>query len=126
MDRSDEQAGVVIIEPGDGVAEVDGGAGGEAGRQLENVAFAGGAGEVAAGEGGDGGFPVDGGDRGAATGAAGDEPGREVVAVQEGSVADQQGDASLNWAEAGGAGAERCSKVIDVHEDLRVLSGWRR
>jgi hypothetical protein len=51
-----------------------------------------------------------------------DEPAGEVVSVQEGSVADQQGDASLNWAEADGAGAERCGKVIDVHEDLRVLS----
>lgn len=45
--------------------EADGDAGGEAGRQLEDAAFAGGTGEVAAGEGGDGGFPVDGGHWGA-------------------------------------------------------------
>jgi hypothetical protein len=40
-------------------------------------------GEAAAVEGGDGGVPVDGGHRGAAVGAAGDEPAREVAAFTD-------------------------------------------
>ena len=35
----------MVVEVGDGVAEVDGGACGEAGRQLEDAAFAAGAGK---------------------------------------------------------------------------------
>jgi hypothetical protein len=39
-DRSEEPCGVVVAESGDGVAEVDGDACGEAGRQQEDAAFA--------------------------------------------------------------------------------------
>jgi hypothetical protein len=90
-DRDEEKVSVVAVESGDGVAEADGDASGEAGRQLEDAAFASGAGEVSVGEGGDGGVPVDGGHRGSAVaGAAGDEPGGEVVAVQERAVGDEE------------------------------------
>jgi hypothetical protein len=41
-----------------------------------------------------------------------DELAGEVAAVQEGSVADQQGDASLNWVDPGGAGAEGGGQVV--------------
>ena len=69
MADSGEQPGnVVVVEAGDGVAEADRDACGEARRQLEDAAFAAGAGEAAV-QGGDGGVPVDGGDRGAAAGA---------------------------------------------------------
>jgi len=34
-DRGDQQGGVAVVEAGDGVAEVDGDADGETGRQLE-------------------------------------------------------------------------------------------
>ena len=50
----------MIVEAGDGVAEADGGAGGEAGRYLEDAAFAAGAWEAASAEGGDGGVTGDG------------------------------------------------------------------
>jgi len=52
-------SGHFLRRAGGGVAEADRGAGGEAGRQLEDAPFAAGAGEAAAGEGGDGGVPVD-------------------------------------------------------------------
>jgi hypothetical protein len=65
-----------------------------------------GAGKVAGVQGGDGGVPVDGGHRGAAADAAGDEPGSEVVAVQKRAVADEQFGACFEGVEAGGAGPE--------------------
>ena len=86
---------------------------------MEDAAFAAGAGEVAAGEGGDGGVPVDGGHRGAVAGAVGDEPAGEVVAVQERAVADEQFGACFEGVEAGGAGPEGCDQVVSVHGGLR-------
>ena len=44
-DGSDQAGGVVVIEPGDGVAEVNRDACGEACGELEDAAFAAGAGE---------------------------------------------------------------------------------
>ena len=93
---------------------------------MEDAPFPAGAGQVVGLQGCGHRVPVDGGHRGAAAGAVADELAVEVVAVQEGAVTDQQGDAGLNWVDPGGAGAECCGKVIDVHGDLRVLSGWRR
>jgi hypothetical protein len=43
-DGAEEHGGVVVVEASDGVAKADGGANGEAGGQLENSAFASGAG----------------------------------------------------------------------------------
>jgi hypothetical protein len=40
-DRGDELGGVVVVESGGVVAEVDGDASGEAGGELEDAAFAG-------------------------------------------------------------------------------------
>ena len=76
-----------------------------------------------AGEGGDGGVPVDGGHRGAVAGAAGDEPAGEVVAVQERAVADEQCDACFEGVEAGGAGAEGGGEVVSGHGGLRGGEG---
>jgi hypothetical protein len=94
-DRGDEPGGVVVVESGDCVAEVDGDASGEAGSELGNASFAAGAGDAAAGPGGDGGVPVNGGHRGAVAGAVLDEPAGEVVAVQEGAVVSEEGDAGF-------------------------------
>jgi hypothetical protein len=44
-DGAEESGGVVVVEASDGVAKADGGANGEACGQLENSAFASGAGE---------------------------------------------------------------------------------
>ena len=76
-------------------------------------------GRFAGGEGGDGGVPVDGGHRGAVAGAVVDEPAGEVVAVQEGAVADEQFGACFERVEAGGAGAEGRGQVVSVHGGLR-------
>lgn len=85
----------MVVEAGDGITEADGVAVGEAGGQLEHAAFAARAGEAAAGESGYSSVPVDGGHRRAVAGAAFDEPGGEVVPLQERAVADQQGDAGF-------------------------------
>jgi hypothetical protein len=114
-----QSGGVVMVEAGDGVAEADGGACGEAGRQRQDAPFAAGAGEAAGIECGDGGVPFDGGHRGAAASAASDEPGGEVVAVQERAVADEEVGACFEGVEAGGAGAEGGGEVVSVHGGLR-------
>jgi hypothetical protein len=44
-DGGDEPGDVAVVEAGDGVAEVDRDAGGEAGRQLEDTPFPAGAGQ---------------------------------------------------------------------------------
>ena len=121
-DSGEEEHGVAVVESGDGVAQVDGDAVGEAGGQQKDAPFAAGAGEVAAVEGGDGGVPVDGGHRGDAVADAGsglDEAAGEVVAVEERAVADQQSDTRFQRIEAGGAGAEGCGEVVSVHGGLR-------
>jgi hypothetical protein len=104
-DRDEQPADVGVVEAGDGLAEADGDPGGE---------------------GGGCGVPVDGGHGDTVAGAVLGEPAGEVTAVQERAVGDEEFSAGFERAEAGGAGAERRGKVIDVHEDLRVLSGWRR
>ena len=48
QDRGDQPGDVAVVEAGDGVAEVDRYAAGEAGRQLEDAAFPAGAGQFAA------------------------------------------------------------------------------
>lgn len=77
-------------------------------------------------QGGGGGGPVDGGHRGGAAGAVADEPAREVVAVQEGAVADKQFGACFERVEAGGGRPEGSGELVSVRVGLRVLSGWRR
>jgi hypothetical protein len=57
-DRGGEQGDVALVEAGDGVAEADGDPAGEAGGDLEDAAFAAGAGEFTGVQGGDGGVPV--------------------------------------------------------------------
>lgn len=121
-DGGEEERGVAVVESGDGVAQVDGDAVGEAGGQQKDAPFAAGAWEFASLQGGDGGFPVDGGHRGGAVadaGAAGDEPGGEVIAPKEGAVADEQGDAGFERVESCGAGVEGGGQVVSVHGDLR-------
>ena len=81
---------VVVVESGDGVAEAYGGAGGEAGGQEQDAALAAGAGQFAGLQLGAGGVPVDGGHRSASAGAVLDEPGGEVIAVQERPVDDEE------------------------------------
>jgi hypothetical protein len=74
---------VAVVESGNGVAQIDGGAAGEAGRQLEDTPFPAGAGQFADVQGGDRGVPVDGGHQGGAVADAGgdcDEAAGEVVA----------------------------------------------
>jgi hypothetical protein len=102
QDRGDQSLDVAVIEAGDGVAQVDRDAAGEAGRQLEDTPFPAGAGQLAGMQGGGRGVPVDGGHRGPAAGAVLDEPGGEVVASQEGALGDEQGDAGFERVEAGG------------------------
>src|SRR5580692_10383777 len=87
LDRGDEQGGVAVVQSGDGFAEADVGACGEAGGELEDASFAAGAGEFSGVEGGDGGVPVDVRHRGGAVADAGpgrDEAAGEVVAAEEG------------------------------------------
>ena len=87
----------MLVEAGEGVTEIDRQPGGQAGCETEDHAFPAGAGQGAGDEGGGGG-PVDRGVRGLAAGAAvladGDVPG-EVVAVEEGAVADERFDGGL-------------------------------
>jgi hypothetical protein len=115
-DSGEEERGVAVVESGDGVAQVDGDAVGEAGGQQKDAPFPAGA------QGGDGGAPVDGGHRGVAVadaGAAGDEPGGEVITPKEGAVADEQGDTGFERVESCGAGVEGGGQVVSVHGDLR-------
>lgn len=114
-DRGDQPGGVVVVEADDGVVEADWGAFGKAGGELEDAAFAAGAWEAARGEGGDGGLPVDGCHGDTADSAVLDEPGGEVISAQERAVADEEGDASLNRVDPGGAGAEGGGEVVSVH-----------
>jgi len=57
QDRGDQLGDVAVVEAGDGVAEVDWYAAGEAGRQLEDASFPAGAGQFAGVQGGDRGVP---------------------------------------------------------------------
>jgi hypothetical protein len=119
MDGSEKQVVVAVVESGDGVAEADGGACGEAGCELEDAPFASGAWEASAVQSGGGGLPVDGGHGGADAGAVGDEPGGEVVAVQERAVGDEEFGACFDWVKAGGAGPEGGGQVVSGHGGLR-------
>jgi hypothetical protein len=118
-DCGDQKICVAVVQASDGVAEADGSACGEAGCELEDAPFASGAWEASAVQGGGGGFPVDGGHGGADAGAVGDEPGGEVVAVQERAVGDEELGACFEWVEAGGAGAEGGGQVVSGHGGLR-------
>src|SRR5580693_449658 len=120
-DCGEEERGVAVVESRDGVAQVDGDAVGEAGGQQEDAPFAAGAWEFACLQGGDGGFPVDGGHRGGAVADAGavlDEPVGEVVAPKEGAVAGEQGDAGFEGVEPYGARAEGGCEVVSGHGGL--------
>ena len=106
LDRDDEPGGVAVVEAGDGVVEVDGGA--AAARSTLS-------------EGSDGGLPVDGGHGRAAAGFVADESAGEVVAVQERAVAGEQGDAGFEGVEPGGAGPEGGGQVVTGNGGFRVV-----
>jgi hypothetical protein len=104
-------AEVAGVEAGDGIAEADGGAAGEAGGEPEDPLLTAGAGELTDVERGDGSGPVDGGHRGDAVsrdGAVADEAAGEVVAVEEGAVRDEQADSGFGRIDANGAGPQGC------------------
>ena len=95
QDCLDHQLGAAAVDAGEGVAEVHGYAGSQAGRQAEHPVLAAGAGQAAV-QCSDHGGPVDDGQRGAvAAGRGGDEAAGEVRAVQEHGMADEQLDAGL-------------------------------
>ena len=121
----------MLVEAGQGVTEIDWQPGGQAGCEAEDSAFPAGAGQGAGVEGGGGGGPVDCGVRCLAAGkgvlAGGDVAG-EVVAVQEGAVADEQFDGGLVGVDAAGAGAQGpCERMLRcraaVHGASSLLSG---
>jgi hypothetical protein len=58
-DRLDQEAGVAVVDTGDGLAELDGRPVGEACGEAEHSAFPGRAGKIAGLQDVDGGFPVD-------------------------------------------------------------------
>jgi len=87
------QVDVVMVEPGEGVAEIHRDSVGKAGRKSQDSLFTSGTGQVAGVERGDGGRPVDHGHFGDAVGDAGaevDESLGEAVAAQEVSVVDEE------------------------------------
>jgi hypothetical protein len=118
-DSADGEARVAAVDAGQGVAEADGDPAGDAGGQEEHPALASAGGQVACVQGGDGGFPVGGGEQGAAAdaGAGGDEPAGEVLAVQPAAAIDQQAGARLVAADAAGAGDQRFCEPA---------GGWRQ
>jgi hypothetical protein len=81
----------VIVDAGEDVLEIAGDSVGDA-RDQEHSLFASGTGQMAGGEGGDRGCPVDSGHLPAVgePAAEGDEPGCEVGAVQPGPVGDEE------------------------------------
>src|SRR5215467_5323950 len=83
---------VGVVEAGEGVAEIDRDAVGEACRDLQHPLLASGAGKARA-QGGDHSGPVDHGDRlsAADAGVGGDEPAGEVVPMQPGLGDEQLG-----------------------------------
>jgi hypothetical protein len=84
-DGPDYEAGVAAVDAGQDVVEVDRDSAGDAGGQEEYPAFPSAGWQLASVQGGDGGFPVGGGEQGDAvadTGVGSDEPAGEVVAVQ--------------------------------------------
>jgi hypothetical protein len=84
--RLDQEADIVLVDAGDGVAEADGCLIGEAGREAEHSALSARAWQTAGVERTDRGFPVDAGQFGAGAADAGadvDEAG-EVVAGEPG------------------------------------------
>jgi hypothetical protein len=113
---ADREREVVLVEAGEGVAEIDRQPCGQAGCEAEDPAFPGGARQGAGVEGGGGGGPVDCGVRSRVAGtvvlASGDVPG-EVVAVEEGVVADEQFGGGLVGVDAARAGAQGpCERML--------------
>jgi hypothetical protein len=107
-DGGDHEFRVPVVEAGEGVAQADAGAGGEAGGDLEDAPFAPGDGQLPVAPGGVHGLPVDLGHRGVvADGCQGVGEGPEVGAVQESAVTDQQFGAGFVGVKAGGVGAQR-------------------
>lgn len=106
-DRGQEQVGVVLVDAGDGVAEVNRDAVGEAGREQEAPLLASRAGQFSGCQRGGRGVPVDCGHVGVAAGAVEDEAAGEVAAAEERAVRDEEPDAGFERVEAGGAGAQR-------------------
>jgi hypothetical protein len=110
-DGGEQVAEVAAVQAGDGIAEADGDAAGEAGGEPEDPLLAAGAGEFTDVERGDSGGPVDGGHRGGAVsqdGGVADEAAGEVVTVEEGAVRDEQADSSFGRVNASGAGPQGC------------------
>ena len=88
---SDDEGNAGLVEPAEGVVEVDGDAGGDAGCQSQDPVFSAAAGQEPGIAAADGGLPVDAGEFGDAVGERGagaDEAG-EVVAVHPSGADDQ-------------------------------------
>ena len=116
-DGDEQQADVALVEAGDGVAEIDRDAAGEASGEAQDPPLAAGAGKLACVQGGDRRVPVDGGHlRGpvADAGAALDEAAGEVVAVQERAVADEQFDGGFVGEDAAGTGSEGTGEQVSA------------
>lgn len=106
-DSADDEGDAGLAESAEGVVEVDGDAGGDAGCQPQDPVLPAAAGKEPGIASADDGLPVDMGEFGAAVGergAGGDEAG-EVVAVQP-SGADDQVAGCLEGVEPGGSGAD--------------------
>src|SRR5260370_24054093 len=83
-DGLDHEAGVALVDAGQGVVKADRDSSGDAGGQEEHAPFPAAGRQLAGVEGGDRGFPVGAGHQGGAAadaGADGDEPAGEVLAV---------------------------------------------
>lgn len=111
-DSTDEEADAGLVESAEGVVEVDGGAGGDAGCHAQEPVFPAAAGKEPGIAAADDGLPVDMGEFGDAVGERGagaDEAG-EVVAVHP-SGADDQVAGCFEGVEPGGAGADSVGKA---------------
>jgi hypothetical protein len=107
-DGGDYQVDGVIVEPGEGVAEIQREPVGQAGREAQDSLFSSGTGQFAGVERGDGGWPVDCGHVGDAVGDAGaevDESLGGAVAAQEVSVVDEEVGGGFEAVETVGLGA---------------------
>ena len=94
-DSADDEGDAGLVGSAEGVVEVGGDAGGDAGCQPQDPVLPGAAGKEPGIAAGDGGLPVDVGELGGAAGdrgGGGDEAG-EVVAVQPAGADDQGADA---------------------------------
>ena len=107
-DGPDDEAGVAVVDAGQGVVEADRNSAGDAGGQAEHASYSSAAWQLADVGGGDRGFPVGAGHQGdifTDARAGGDEPAGEVLAVQPAPAVDQKAGACLKGMDAAGAGA---------------------